>query len=536
MVESECLSFRETGYFSELICDYLEQKPALADLYGAFPTLENFARQFDQKASFEKEKRLLLADALHKQYARLKGADIGEAVTRQLATLEHNNCFTVTTGHQLNLFTGPLYFLYKIASVINMAKRLNEAYPDKHVVPVYWMATEDHDFAEINHIHHHGGRISWNREAAGPVGRLNSSSLAPVLEELEAILGAGKRSAYLIKLFTNAYLKQDTLADATRYIVHALFGAEGLLIVDGDDADLKRQMHPYFEADLLDHLPQKTTEKASAFLREHYTEQVHVRDINLFYIMDNVRERIEKEGEHRVVLNTDIRFTKDSLLEALAKHPERFSPNVVLRPLYQEVILPNLSYTGGGGELAYWLQLKAMFDAYKVPFPMLHLRNSVLWIPKSIARKAVKLDLDTRDLFKSFHALSNAYVHKNSSLETDLSPYTQKLKAMFEELQLLAGKTDATMQGAVNAQEVKQLKGIENLQKKLLKAEKKQAAIQMRQLEEVKQGLFPANSLQERHDNFIAYYMGYGEAFIASLLETLDPFAYTFTVLSEKPE
>lgn len=535
MVESECLSFRETGYFSELICDYIDQKPTLQGLYGAYPKLEQFAQQFAQKSDFDIEKRSVLHTALHEQYTRLKGVSIaGSPVEAQLDKLKSPDCFTVTTGHQLNLFTGPLYFIYKIASVVNMAKKLNEKYPDKHVVPVYWMATEDHDFAEINHINHFGGRISWDREAAGPVGRLDCSSMKPLLDEVQEILGPGKRSRHLLEVFTKGYLEQKNLADATRYIVHHLFGEEGLVIVDGDDAALKKQMQTYFEADLFDHLPQKTTAEASAYLRENYTEQVHVRTINLFYIEDGLRERIEQEDDSWVVLNTDIRFTREALQEELEEHPEKFSPNVILRPLYQEVILPNLSYTGGGGELAYWLQLKEMFEAYKVPFPMLHLRNSVLWVPKRLARKAAKLELDVTDLFQSFHTLSNNYVHKNSKLETDLEPYVQRLQDIFAELQALADKTDASMKGAVNAQEVKQLKGMENLQKKLLRAEKKRAAIEMRQLEEVKQGLFPKNSLQERHDNFIAYYMDYGDTFIQTLLAQLDPFAFNFSVLQEQ--
>lgn len=533
MLKSDCLPFEKTGYFSSLICDYLDQKPELEAFYGNFPTVEFFKAQIEQKRDFSLETRTILTEALLNQYGAYNLSE-EDSVYANIQQLKNSNTYTVTTGHQLNIFSGPLYFIYKIVSVINMAKKLNEAYPEQHFVPVYWMATEDHDFAEINHINHHGGRLAWNKEApTGPVGRFDASGMTAVINELKQVLGTGKRAKHLVDLFTTAYLKKENVAEATRYFVHHWFGNQGLVIIDADAAELKTLAVPYFKKDLLENIAFKETQKASEYLKEHYTEQVHVREINLFYITDTIRERIEKQGDKWLVLNTEISFREGALLQELEKSPEKFSPNVVLRPLYQEVILPNLSYTGGGGELAYWLQLKSMFEAYQVPFPMLHLRNSVLWIPKRLQRKIEKLELQTIDLFKPLSELSKDYVLQNSALPERLNKEYATLETLFLRVKEIAKHTDKSMQTAVEAQYVKQTKGLDNLNKKLIRAEKRQSETAMRQLSEIKDGLFPGNSLQERHANFIAFYMEYGEDFIETLLATLNPFQYEFSVLRE---
>jgi len=301
-------------------------------------------------------------------------------LTRQnIELLHHENTFTITTSHQLNLFTGPLYFLYKIISVINLTNELKAAYPENNFVPVYWMATEDHDFDEINYFNFKGKKVQWSRQASGAVGRLNTEDLDKVLDVFTANLGFGANSNGIKKLFKCAYLDHKNLADATRFLANELFGIYGLVIVDADDRDLKSLFAPYVKKELTEQTSftkvSETNEKINSL---GFNVQVNPREINLFYLKEDLRERIVEQNGTYFVNDTDISFTKSELLAELEKHPERFSPNVIMRPLYQEVILPNLCYIGGGGELAYWFQLKSYFKAVNVPFPMLLLRNSVL--------------------------------------------------------------------------------------------------------------------------------------------------------------
>lgn len=533
MDDVHCLDYRDTGFFSKLICDYLDEKPQMERFYGYFPKLENFEKQISLKSSFEDERRKLLARQLRSQYQHLPQTS---KTLQNIQALENPKTFTVTTGHQLNIFTGPLYFLYKIISTLNLSEKLQNQYPDYLFVPVYWMATEDHDFEEINHINLYGGRLNWPKKSGGPVGRLKTDDLKPVIDELAEHLGPGSRAHEIIQLFSESYLQHETLAEATRYLVHQLFGKYGLLIIDGDDANLKRSMIPYFEKDLFVHEPQQEVENTTNLLEAEYFDQVHPREINLFYIEDGLRERIEKKGNQWRVLGTDLTFSENALRSELQLHPEKFSPNVILRPLYQEAILPNLAYIGGGGELAYWFQLKGMFDALKVPFPILMLRNSVLWIPKKAQRKMKEMDLAATDIFKPLHQIKKDFVKANAPADVELDPYEKKLQTIFNELEEVAHLTDKSMLGAVNAQRQKQLNGLENLKKKLIRAEKRRHSTEMEKLENVYYSLFPGGSLQERHDNLSVYYAEYGYEWIEKLKERLDPLDFRFCVINATEE
>lgn len=376
-------------------------------------------------------------------------------------TLSKETTFTVVTGHQLNLFTGPLYFLYKIVSTINLTKQLNEKHPKNHFVPVYWMATEDHDFEEINYFNLHGKKVLWNKKASGAVGRLSTEGLEDVFEIFSAELGNLGLTDNLKELFKKAYLEHPNLAEATRYLANALFGNEGLVIVDGDDKSLKELLIPYAKKDILEHTPYgKISETIESLqgVSSDYNIQVNPREINYFYLKEGFRERIIlKKGKYHVI-NTHIDFTKEELLKELDEHPERFSPNVVARPLYQEVILPNLCYIGGGGELAYWLELKSYFDEVGVTFPMLMLRNSALLITEKQFEKVEKMGLKVSHLFMKQHSLINKKIRDISNIDIDFSPQKQLLEEQFQHMYELAEQTDKSFLGAVKAQEVKQKK------------------------------------------------------------------------------
>ena len=535
MFKSERFTYRETNCFSDLICEYIEQHPDLQPYYGRFPDIDSFGDQMEKKAAFSTEKRQLLINRLKDQYQGLSLDDeAGAAFKKSIEKLSDPQGFTVVTGHQLNLFTGPLYFVYKIISCIKLCRRLEEEYPDRHFVPLYWMASEDHDFEEINYINLYGGRLLWERQSGGPVGRFKTAGVAPLIDELEEHLGPGSNLEELTTIFRRAYNEDNSLAQATRTLVHELFGMYGLICIDGDDPELKRQMIPFFSNELRNQGNFKVVDEVTTELEALHFKQVHPRPINLFYILDGIRERIEKHGSRWQVLNTDISFDENELEEELNQHPERFSPNVILRPLYQEVILPNLAYIGGGGELAYWLQLKEMFAKNQVPFPLLVLRNSVLWIKSKHLRKMEKLGLNTSSLFQPLHEIQKEFVSEGAPVEPSLSPYEQKLKKIFDELEEVARLTDDSMLGAVNAQRAKQLNGLENLRKKLIRAEKRRRSDEMEQIERLYLQLFPKHSLQERHDNLSLYYKEYGSAFAERLLEELDPLDFRFTVIVEK--
>ncbi|MBR9914567.1 MAG: bacillithiol biosynthesis cysteine-adding enzyme BshC [Algicola sp.] len=530
---TDYISFRDTNYFSELICDYLDQNEALAPFYNRFPKLDNFESQIEEKASqFSLESRQVLVQSLHAQY---KEISISDATKLHIDSLGESNTFTVTTGHQLNLFTGPLYFFYKIISTINLCEQLKTTYPSYNFVPMYWMATEDHDFEEINYFNFRGQKVQWDRDASGAVGALNLDGLDQVYQAFAKQLNTTTNASELKELFQKAYVEHGNLTGAMRYLVNELFAAYGLVIVDGNDAHLKRLFVSYMEEELVaqtsyDEVSQSNTELNA--LDGNYKIQVNPRKINLFYITEGIRERIvEIDGLYQV-LNTDITWNENDIKRELSEHPERFSPNVIMRPLFQEVILPNLCYIGGGGELAYWLQLKSNFESQNVVFPMLLLRNSVLLITDKQKEKLDKLGVSVRDLFLKQSELSSKVTKQISDISIDFTPQKEHLKQQFKDLYELANQTDKSFLGAVAAQERKQIKGLEHLEKRLLKAQKRKLKDHLERVTEIQDMLFPNQSLQERQMNFSEFYLEYGSSIIERLVKELEPLKGTFSIIT----
>lgn len=522
------IPFQKTGFFSKTMSDYLEKKESIRPFYHHFPDIEGFKQQINEKYSFSPVNRLVLSKSLKKQYV---GFDASEATLENIESLVERNTFTVTTGHQLNLFTGPLYFLYKIISTINLCEELSENFPDERFVPVYWMATEDHDFDEINYFNFKGTKVVWNRNDGGPVGRFATDGLEDVFEEFSKHLGTSRNAEYLKELFRHAYLEHSNLSAATRYVANELFKEYGLVILDADDKDLKRLYSPIVREELINSTSYNNVSETIEKFGKDYKVQVNPREINQFYMLDDLRERIIENQGSFVVNDTDISFTKDELLLELENNPERFSPNVIMRPLYQEVILPNLCYIGGGGEMAYWLELKSYFEAVEVPFPILLLRNSVQVISTKQAKKLSNLDISYEALFLKQHELLKKKVTENSGIRFSFEDATVLLEQQFAALRRVAEETDVSFIGAVNAQQRKQMKGLENLQSRLLRAEKRKHADLVERITDLQNELLPNQFLEERQRNFSEFYLEYGKSFITALKDSLQPLQLEFTIL-----
>jgi len=523
------ISYQDTGYFSKMICDYLSEKDSLFSFYQLFPTIENFEKQIALKNDFSLSIRNTLSERLLFQYRNI---NISKATQKNIQSLANEKTYTITTGHQLNLFTGPLYFLFKIFSVINLSEELNKKYKKNHFVPVYWMATEDHDFDEINYFNLFGKKVSWNRESGGAVGEISTEGLEEIVEVLKDEFGSTDHAKKLIDLFTESYVKHDNLADATRYLANDLFAQYGLVIVDGNDSELKKSFTPFVEKELSQSQSHNVIVKTSERIKSKgYKEQVHPREINLFYIHDGIRERIIKRDNTFHINGSGIEFSEEQILKELENYPERFSPNALLRPLYQEVILPNLCYVGGGGELAYWFQLKDYFESVSVPFPMLLLRNSVLIMPEKLDKKLQKLNENVSSLFLNQHDLEVKHTHHLTDVDIDFSEQRNHLKKQFEHLFELADLTDKSFLGAVGAQEKKQLNGLDRLEKRLLKAQKRKLKDELERLTSIQDQLFPKESLQERTVNFSELYLQYGDSLLDEIKKELDPLVGKFTIL-----
>ncbi|HEY0092009.1 MAG TPA: bacillithiol biosynthesis cysteine-adding enzyme BshC, partial [Flavobacterium sp.] len=356
------------------------------------------------------------------------------------------------------------------------------------------------------------------------------SGLEDLFQLFSNQLGAGTNADELRQMFTDSYLNKVNLSDATRHLANRLFGEHGLVILDADHPNLKRQFTPFIKEELLNQTSFKCVTETIQKLHD-YPIQVNPREINLFFLDAGIRERIIKQGNRFLVNNTDLEFSHDEIMQLSESNPEKFSPNVIMRPLYQEVILPNLCYIGGGGELAYWLELKEYFNQTKITFPILLLRNSAVLASAKQASKADKLNLKWSDLFSKQQDLLNRKIVDYSALELDFTEQKKFLNEQFEKLRIMASKTDYSFSGAVQAQAAKQIKGLENLEKRLLKAEKKKHAEELERIGKLQDELFPNQGLQERQVNFSEFYLLYGSGFIDQLVKRLKPLTHNFEVV-----
>ena len=465
------------------------------------------------------ETRQTLAKVLQQQYISVPGIP---AVQQNIEALQQPNTFTVVTGHQLNIFTGPLYFIFKIVTVINTCKKLKALYPDYNFVPVYWMASEDHDYNEIKYFRLYGKKYSWGTNQTGAVGRFSTKDLLPLLNEVPGD----------ISIFREAYTKGKSLSDAVRQYVHTLFGKEGLVVVDADNAELKSIFKDVIRQDILDNTTKKLVDQTNTVLEnEGYKIQVFCRDINFFYLDKDLRSRIEKSGDSYQVVDTDIVFSEGEIKKLIEEHPERFSPNVILRPLYQEMILPNLAYVGGPSEVVYWLQLKSVFEHFHTPFPMLMPRNFAMVMEHTVMRKFEKTGLELKDLFEDKNYIFNHWVLKHSPRNLTVGAERKQVLDLFEELKKRSDAIDTTLTAYIGAEGKRALNSLEKIERKLLRAEKRLHTDKLKQIEAVKDILFPNGSLQERTDNFLNFYQQ-DKAFIDKLIEKFDPFDYQFNILS----
>jgi bacillithiol biosynthesis cysteine-adding enzyme BshC len=393
------------------------------------------------------------------------------------------------------------------------------------------MATEDHDFKEISYFNFKGKEVSWDRPNGGAVGRFSLEGLQEVHVHFSKQLGDTKNAIFLSQLFEKAYVSHSNLADATRYIANELFKSYGLVILDADDQRLKNIFTPVMKDELLNQTSKKAVSKTILNLEKDYNIQVNPRDINLFYLSENSRERIiESKGLFKIH-NTDIVFSKVEILEELDNHSDRFSPNVLMRPLYQEVILPNLCYIGGGGELAYWMQLKGYFETVKIPFPSLLLRNSVQILSHKQVKQLQNLDISFEEMFLRQHLLIAKKIKEKSDIKFNFEDATELLTQQFLALRRVANETDSSFIGAVDAQQRKQLKGLNNLEKRLLRAEKRKHFLLTNRIKSLQDQLLPNKTLEERHRNFSDYYLIYGQDLIIALKESLKPLEQAFTIL-----
>lgn len=514
-------SLQEVPFFSSIFLDYIAQKDSLKEFYLHSPQIESFEAILTKK-QFPESNRLILQKTFEKQYQDLEKS---HQVAENIAALALPHTFTVATAHQPAIFFGELYFVFKTLTTIRLAEVLQKTYPQFRFVPVFCLGSEDHDFAEISHFRLFGKTYQWQQQEQGAVGRMKTTGLERILEEMPE-----KES-----IFQKAY-QQNTLAKATQYALNAFFGQKGLLVLDADEKELKKLFAPALRKELFE---QKTFEIVGQINEKlhhlGYKAQAVPREINLFYLDEQVRKRIVKKDTYFEVLEINKQFSETEIEKELTENPERFSPNALLRPIYQETILPNLAYIGGPGELAYWLQLKEVFADFRseiahLQMPVLLPRYFGAILRKNQVEKMQKLQVSFAEIWHEPDQLRKNYVAKHTDKEIDLSQEKKHLETVFEQIRQKAMQVDKSLEASVAAEYQKTLKSVENLEKRIQKAEEKNLEIHISQLLNLHEKLFPENNLQERKDNFLNFYLN-NPSFLEDLYSLIHPFEFEFRVL-----
>ncbi len=523
------LPYESTGYFSRIVTDYLSQSPGLQPFYLHSPNIAGISSAISARKQFATPRKLLV-DVLEKQY---DGIEVSQKTKANIRSLADENTFTVTTAHQPNIFTGPLYFIYKIIHTIRLSDELNAERPGEKFVPVYYMGSEDADIDELGHVFVGGRKLEWHTKQTGAVGRMKvDKALIKLISEIHGQTGVLPFGRQLTALFNSCYTEGKTIQQATLELVNFLFSDYGLVVLIPDNVQLKSAFTTVVVKELVEGFSHKAVSETIAALEKQYKVQAGGRELNLFYLVDDKRERIEIHGAKYEVRGLGLSFTRDEILDELKAHPERFSPNVILRGAFQETILPNIAFIGGGGELAYWLELKNVFGAVNIPYPVLLLRNSVLLLKKEQEERINKLGFSFEEIFSDEQTLLNTLVKRESENQLSLANEVHSLQELYAEIKKRSGSIDASLQDHISSLEAQALKKLAALEKKFLRAERAKFSVQQKQVAKLREDLFPGNSLQERVDNFSLYYARQGKEWLNLIYVVSTGFNKGFVIAS----
>lgn len=485
-----------------IVKDYLAEKDQMRPFYTYSPTMKGLA-EAAQNRQFTEESRAVLCQVLKEQ---AKGSNFcHDSILENIARLRSKKVFTVTTGHQVCLFGGPLFFFYKILSVIKLAEQLKEQNID--AVPVYWMATEDHDFEEVNHVFIDQTKVSWNTDQKGAVGRMKLEGISSVLDELTKRFKEDHRYQNTLEKLKTIYNEGTTLGASTRDLVQWVFGELGVVVIDADDARLKALFAKKIKAELEGQFSSESLSLASEQLSKlGYNAQVSGRDVNLFYLVDGYRERILKTANGFTTADGNHQFSQAEILDLVETNPERFSPNVVLRPLYQEVILPNLSYVGGPGETSYWLQLKEVFDRSEVPMPVVLLRDMFVISNALVEKKREQLGLEYAQWYEEKYTLINKLIRQQGSHEHLVEKHASVISDELDQMIAEVGSFEPNLSQSADTEKTRILKRLTALQKKVLRADRKRNEVTEQRIDAIKMVVEPLNTPQERVHNWLNYF------------------------------
>ena len=503
-MKKETISFKETGNFSKKFLRFIENESL-----SYYPKEKNILKTL-KDLNFSKDSREVLFKELDQQYENLETSSL---VKKNIKSILSDNTFTVTTGHQLNIFTGPMYVIYKIVSVIKLSQTLSKKYPKYKFIPIYWMASEDHDFDEIKSFHSNGKTYTWDIESKGPVGNLKTETLKNIFSE----------DISIPEFFKDAYSSSSSLSEAVRKYMNYLFGEYGLITIDPNSKNLKKNISDIIVDDVINNTIEnieKSSDEAS---------DVYVRKVNFFYQESDLRERIDKTDKYNI-LSTSLSFTEKEIKDKIKSSPELFSPNVITRCLYQQRILPNICYLGGPAEIVYWESFKKFFDNYNISYPVLVPRDFALLLTAKVQKLIKKLNLSINHLFEEKNKIENNVLEVEDEESKNFKREIDQINKILINVSDKFEKEDPTMKPHVLATAKKMENRLLQIERRYINKQKKNNLKMMNQVSDLYMFLNPDNSIQERKENVISFY---DLNFIEDLIKNLDPLDLQFKILKK---
>ena len=521
--------------FSQLFFDYLYEYDEVRDFFPSHFRDPGAYRRTIEAISGKRPDRERLTRILERQNSAF---GMGGETVANIRLLEKETTFAVVTGQQVGLFGGPLYTVFKTLTTLKLAKTLKETHPQFDFVPVFWLEGEDHDFEEVSGVsvidregkpvtirYTHSG-VDKDRNL-GPIGELRfDASLQLVFDQLEASLSRSEFTENLVARIKQCYMPGTTFLQAFVSWMKDLLGDSGLIFVSSNDKEVKALLAPMFEREINEHpATSQLVISQSANLEERYHAQVKPKSINLFMFHRGGRYLIEPRETDFSLKGTRHFISREEMTALLRNSPEVFSPNVVLRPIAQDSLLPTVVYVAGPSEIAYYAQLSTVYERFAVPQPVLYPRSSGTFIEERLERVLEKYQLDLTQCFEDPERITNRVLRQIDGINVDslFAKAQDSVRGIAGELKFGLTEIDQTLLPPLDGIREKMEGALHGLKEKTLAAQKRRNETALRQIERGLATLLPNGNLQERELNFSYYLNKYGPDLVTWLKGELDP-------------
>lgn len=526
-VKAQCLPFTQIPHTTRLFTDFLAYSPSIRPFYPRTPRFAEWMQEETSGISYDSSRRARVAEILERQNKSWGASD------KTLSNVERlrKGAFAVVTGQQVGLFGGPMFAIYKALTAVKLADEASRAGID--TVPIFWLATYDHDLAEVNHVSIPTAEgvpqtvTTPSHDVAGaPVSAvILGDEIHSVVQEAVKLLGEGEAAQFL----SDTYRAGESLGTAFARLYTRVFAEWGVIVLDASDPELSRVAEPIYRAavERAEELSTALLQRGEALEKAGYHQQVKVTEssVLLFTLRQGARVPIHRQGDEFVVDGEKLgeKLSRQELLAQIASHPEHFSPNVLLRPVVEDYLLPTLAYTGGAAETAYFGQAGAVYENLLGRVTPVLPRFSATIVEPKVQRLLEKHKIAVPDVFGGPEELRREIAERNlpADLKLAFESAEKSFGTSFAALKQSLEKLDRTLVDAAETCRSKMQHQLEKLHSQAARAEAQKGELVARHAEHLSNSLYPDKGLQERGIGAIYFLARYGQELLHQLYETI---------------